>query len=234
MKDCATKVTPMAPTLTDFESYDGMMPAYGTGSWVFTIGPTATPAYAGLYALSEGFNETTMMPPAAYTLAMSGGANGSNWAARAVNMTTTDWGGGLGLWMGCVNATTYTGISFYVRGSSPMMTGSIGLAMEDTSAPSATNPAGGGTCTPAGAMGCAGPSYTFPLTADWTQISVPWATFMPGRGASDVAVMANGDEITGMSFGVGMNYVENPVGSGTYLPEPGAFEIAIDNIAFTQ
>jgi hypothetical protein len=59
---------------------------------------------------------------------------------------------------------------------------------------------------------------------------------MPGRGASDVAVMANGDRITGMSFGAGINYVANPVDGGmpAYVPEPGSFEIAIDNIAFTQ
>ena len=63
MKLCATKVAPAAPTITDFESYDGTMPAHGTGSWIFTMGPTTAPSYAGLYALSEG---TT--PPRAYML----------------------------------------------------------------------------------------------------------------------------------------------------------------------
>jgi hypothetical protein len=40
-----------------------MTPAFGDGSWTFTMGPTTAPAYAGLYALSEGFNEATMTPP---------------------------------------------------------------------------------------------------------------------------------------------------------------------------
>src|SRR6185295_18596265 len=101
MKLCATKVVPAAPTITDFETYDGTTPAFGTGSWIFTMGPTAAPAYAGLYALSEGTVGET--PPATYTLAMAAGANGSNWAARAVNTATTDWGGGVGMWMGCIN-----------------------------------------------------------------------------------------------------------------------------------
>jgi hypothetical protein len=232
-KLCATKTTPAAPTITDFDTYDGMMPAYGTGSWTFTMGPTTAPAYAGLYALSEGFNETTMMPPAAYTLTMAGGANGSAWAARAVNMMTTDWGGGIGMWMGCINASMYSGISFYVRGTSPTSMANIGLAMEDATAPDAANPAGGGTCDPAPTDGCAGPSYAFPLAIDWTLVTVPWAMFTAGRGAAGAAVVPNGDEITGISFGVGINYVENPVGSGTYVPEPGSFEIAIDSLAFT-
>jgi hypothetical protein len=164
---------------------------------------------------------------------MAGGANGSYWAALAVNMMTTDWGGGIGMWMGCINASMYSGISFYVRGTSPTSMANIGLAMEDATAPDAANPAGGGTCDPAPTDGCAGPTYTFPLAIDWTLVTVPWAMFTAGRGAGGVAVTPTGDEITGISFGVGVNYVENPVGSGTYLPEPGSFEIAIDSLAFT-
>jgi hypothetical protein len=205
-KLCATKTTPAAPTITDFETYDGTTPAYGTGSWTFTMGPTTAPAYAGLYALSEGFNETTMMPPAAYTLTMAGGANGSAWAARAANMMTTDWGGGIGMWMGCINASMYSGISFYVRGTSPTSMANLGLAMEDATAPTA-DPAGGGTCDPAPTDGCAGPSFTFPLAVDWTLVTVPWAMFTAA----------------------------NPVDGGmpAYVPEPGSFEIAIDSLAFT-
>jgi hypothetical protein len=208
------------------------MPAYGTGSWIFTMGPTTAPAYAGLYALSEGTTGST--PPAAYTLAMAAGAMGSNWGARAANAMTTDWGGGIGMWMGCVNASAYRGISFYVRGTGPTGMANLSLAMEDATAPDAANPAGGGTCDPAPTDGCAGPSYTFPITVDWTQVMVPWASFTAGRGAAGAAITPTGDEITGISFGVGMNYVENPVGSGTYTPEPGSFEIAIDNLTFMQ
>jgi hypothetical protein len=233
-KLCATKVVPATATLTDFESYDGTKPAYGSGSWTFTIGPTATPAYAGLYALSERTAGET--PPPDYMLTMAAGANASNWAARAVNMTTTDWGGGIGMWMGCVNASTFTGITFQVRGSGPLATARISLAMEDATPPDAANPAAGGTCDPAPADGCASPTAEFPITVDWTPVTIPWAMFMPGRGAGGVAVTATGDEITGISFGVNISYVPNPVDGGmpAYVPEPGAFEIAVDNIAFAQ
>jgi hypothetical protein len=230
MKVCATKVTVAAPTITDFESYDGTMPAHGTGSWIFTMGPATAPSYAGLYPLSEG---TT--PPASYMLTMAAGAAASNWAARAVNPTTMDWGGGLGFWMGCINASAYSGITFQVRGTSPTGMANFSLAMEDATPPDAANPAGGGTCDPAPAEGCAGPSFTFPITIDWTPVTIPWAMFSPGRGAGGVAIVPTGDEISGMSFGANVNYVPNPVDGGmpAYVPEPGAFELAVDNLAFT-
>ncbi|HEX6272743.1 MAG TPA: hypothetical protein VFZ53_06885, partial [Polyangiaceae bacterium] len=233
-KLCATKVVPTAPAITDFETYDGTKPAFGTGSWTFTIGPTAAPAYAGLYALSE--NTTGETPPMAYTLGMTGGAMGSNWSARAQNMTTTDWGGGIGFWMGCVNASAFTGLTFYVRGSAPTGMVNMSLAMEDGTPPDAANPAGGGTCDPAPAEGCTGPTFAFPITIDWTPVTIPWAMFAPGRGAGGVALAATGDEITGMSFSAGISYVPNPVDGGmpAYVPEPGSFEVAIDNLAFTQ
>jgi hypothetical protein len=232
-KLCATKVVPAAASLTDFESYDGTKPAYGKDAWIFTIGPTSAPAYAGLYALSERMMGET--PPADYTLKLAAGANASNWAAQGSNMTTTDWGGGVGIWMGCINASTFSGITFYVRGSTPTGMATLSLAMEDTTVPDPMNAAGGGTCTPAPAEGCSGPSHAFAVTLDWTQITVPWATFMPGRGAGGVAVMATGDELTGMSFGAGINYVPNPVDGGmpAYVPEPGTYELSIDNLALS-
>jgi hypothetical protein len=225
MKDCATKVVPAAPLLTDFEAYDGTVPLHTeTGSWTFTIGTMPTVAYAGLYTL----NDMT----GTYSLIMGGGANSSMRAPRGSNTMATSWGGGVGLWMGCIDARTFAGLSFWARGASPNGMVSVGLSMEDTSAPAA-DPAGGGTCTPAGTMGCAGPSAAIAITADWTQYTIPWAMFMPGRGASDVAVMANGDEITGISFGAQMNYVPNPADDGgTYIPEPGPYEVAIDNLGF--
>lgn len=233
-KLCATKVVPAAPLLTDFESYDGTKPAYGTGSWTFSIGPTATPAYGGLYALSEGTVGET--PPAAYTLAMAAGSGTSNWAARAVNMATTDWGGGIGMWMGCVNASSFTGLTFQVRGSGPLGTARVALAMEDATPPDAANAAGGGTCTPAPADGCKSPSFEFPITADWTPVTIPWAMFMPGAGAAGAVITPTGDEITGLSFGVNIEYVPNPVDGGmpAYVPVAASYEIAIDNLGFTQ
>ena len=42
-----------------------------------------------------------------------------------------------------------------------------------------------------------------------------------------------GDEITGISFQAGILYLEDPPGSEMYPPQPGSFEIAIDNLAFS-
>ena len=47
-----------------------------------------------------------------------------------------------------------------------------------------------------------------------------------------MSVPATGDEITGMTLNVQMVYVEEPVGSGTYLPTPAAFGRPIDDLGF--
>jgi hypothetical protein len=57
--------------------------------------------------------------------------------------------------------------------------------------------------------------------------------FTAGVGASGVAVPATGDKITGISFGANMTYVPNPADDGgTYIPEPGAFDVSIDDLGF--
>ena len=48
-----------------------------------------------------------------------------------------------------------------------------------------------------------------------------------------VRVPATGDKITGFSFSASMIYVANPADDGgTYIPEPGSFEIALDDLGF--
>ena len=60
--------------------------------------------------------------------------------------------------------------------------------------------------------------------------------FTAGRGAAGAAIVPTGDEITGISFGVNINYVPNPVDGGmpAYVPEPASIDIAVDNLTFTQ
>jgi hypothetical protein len=72
-----------------------------------------------------------------------------------------------------------------------------------------------------------------PVTAEWALVTVPWGMFTAGVGANGVAVPATGDKITGMSFSASMIYVANPADDGgTYIPEPGSFEVAIDDLGF--
>jgi hypothetical protein len=226
-KDCFTKTTLSVPLLTDFESYDGVMPATGEGSWTFQVGT----AYAGLYVLSEETPPGSGTTSTSYLLDIAAGANASQWAAHGANPTTADWGGGIGFWMGCLNATAYAGVSFYVKGTTPTGMLGIALATEDTSPPDATDPAKGGTCDPAPASGCSGPATTLAIPAEWTLITLPWGSFTAGVGASGVAVPATGDRITGISITAGMVYTSMDDG-GTYQPAAGAFDVSIDDLGF--
>jgi hypothetical protein len=89
------------------------MPAFDTGSWTFPIGT----AYAGLYPLSENAPPTSTTRSPTYMLNFAPGASASMWAAHAANTATADWGGGIGMWMGCINATAYAGLTFWAKGS---------------------------------------------------------------------------------------------------------------------
>jgi hypothetical protein len=100
------------------------------------------------------------------------------------------------------------------------------LVMEDTSPPDATDPAGGGTCV---SGTCAGPTVTFPVTSAWTQIPIPWSEFTAGS-ANGASVPATGDNITGFNFSVNLAYVDD--GTGTWVPDPAAIEIVVDDITF--
>lgn len=223
MKQCAVKHTLTAPLLTDFESYDGTTPAE-MASFAFNTG-AAEPLYMGPMT----WGNDTGTP----SFGMVAGANGSMYALGMSNAMATNWGGAMAFWMPCLNATAYAGVQFMAKGVSP--TGNIGfvLNMEDSTPPDTADPAGGGTCIATGVEGeCTGPSSTFALSAEWTLVQIPWGALTPGTAATGVSVPATGDEITGMAFNMQMVYVEEPVGSGTWVPTPAAFDLQIDDLGF--
>jgi len=47
----------------------------------------------------------------------SPGANASKYALGISNTQASGWGGALAMWMGCVDASAYQGISFWVQGT---------------------------------------------------------------------------------------------------------------------
>jgi hypothetical protein len=222
MKQCAVKNTLTTPLLTDFESYDGVTDATTVS---FAFNGTSAPLYMG--PMTWG-NETGTP-----FFGMVAGANASMYALSMSNPMATNWGGAMAFWMPCINATAYAGIQFMAKGTSP--TGNIGfvLNMEDSTPPDSVDPAGGGTCAGTGLEGeCTGPSTTFALTTAWTLVQIPWGGLTAGMAATGMPVPATGDEITGMAFNMQMVYVEEPVGSGTFVPTPAAFDLAIDDLGF--
>jgi hypothetical protein len=219
---CATKTTLTVPLMTNFDSYDGKTAA---DKWSFPFNGTATDPgvpYAGAYTYNDGSGTPF--------IGMVGGANSTMWAISVSNPMATMWGGALGFWMGCVNASTYSGISFQARGTLPTGKVSVSLAMEQSSPPDPMDAKGGGTCD-AGTM-CKNPSTEVAVTVDWTLIKIPWSMFAAGVGSGMTAVTANGDGIAGFAFQVGLVYMESPAGSMMYVPTPAMYDFQLDDLGF--
>jgi hypothetical protein len=228
VKLCASKTVVMNPVFMNFENYNGTTAA---ASYSTAFGGTTTntgTAYAGLFAYSDG--------SATPTLSILAGDPPSNWAGSESVTQASTWGMGGGVWMGCADASAYTGISFSVRGSSGTNTFTFTLAMESTVMPDATNPAGGGTCSGTTAT-CTAPSMNnIPLTAEWSQVTILWSDFTPGMSGA-TSVVPNGDNITGLGWTLPLAYQlspTTPADAGVYVAVPGDLLLDIDNIDFTM
>lgn len=225
VKDCYKPTVVTSPLFTDFETYDGTTLVTEWGFAFNAPSGTAGAIYAGPY-----FYGDTGTP----THSMTTGYE-SVYAVSTANPNAT--GGGLGFWMGCADLTAYEGISLWVRGTAPTGKASFTLAMEDTSAPNAEDPAGGGTCVAVNAdTDCKPGGVEIPVTTTWTQLLVPWASFTGGAAASGAAVAVDGHNITGMNFNVSFNYVAQDPNAATvvYVPEAAAFDLQIDDIRFIE
>jgi hypothetical protein len=227
-KLCAQKVVAMNPVITDFETYNGMVDIAQYG---FAFGgalPGTGTAYGGPYGFSGVANTGTIN----YALSFVAGHTG-NWAVSYAVTNETVWGGGMGFWLNCVNASAYRGISFWVRGQTISGFLAVALPLEDTSLPDAVNPAGGGTCIGTDVT-CVTPSaINLPVTLDWQQYMLPWTMFTGGLRAG-APLIASGDNIVGLVFSSSLNYVANPLDGGLppYVPVPGDLTFQIDEISF--
>jgi len=217
-KLCATELAISTPLVTDFESYSSAT-APDMWSFAFNAAPGQPLAvYAGPYQFSDGTGAQSMRMVA---------GNGSNYAASISNTSASAWGGGMGLWMGCIDASQFDGLAFDVRGNVPGGLASVSLAMQQTSAPAADDANAGGTCV----AGCQPPLQQFPVGGNWARVLLPWKEFTPGS-ANQAAVPANGRDITGLSFSLALDWGEVPGAAGTYGPRASGYELALDNLGF--
>lgn len=222
-KACADKTVIVEPTIATFEDYDGTMPV---DKWGFAFNaPAGEPAavYSGLYSYGDGIGT--------HTLSMATG-DGSSHAPRIENPSSGGagaWGGAVGLWMGCIDASAYSGLTFSVKGPVPSGIVSVSLAMEQTSPPDETDPAAGGTCL----SECADAAVEIPVPEGWSEVIVPWSAFTPGT-ANSATIPVTGDNITGIRFSIQLPYVEDPQNPGEYIPDTGSYDFSFDNVALTS
>lgn len=220
-KICANKATIQAPSIASFETYDGTLPVT---DWGFAFNaPAGSPAavYSGLYTFSDGIGS--------HALTMAAG-NASAYAPRIHNPAPGGagaWGGAVGLWMGCVDASDYTGLSLFVKGPVPTGTVSLSLSMEQTTPPDANNPDAGGTCL----SDCSDATIEIEVTDSWSQVILPWSAFTPGT-ANASTVPVTGDNLSGLSFNVNLAYVEDSANPGEYIPGPAPYDFSFDDLTF--
>lgn len=225
-KLCAVKTTMLTPLIVDFEAYNGMTTA---DMFAFYFGG-AMPGAFGTDAALGGFYAFAGLETAA-TMSIGAGHAG-NYGLIFNVVQENVWGGGLGMWLqpSCVNATAFSGVSFWIRGLTPTNLFSVSLDMESTTLPAA-DPAGGGTC-PGTTDTCKSPvKADIPLTMDWTQVSIPWADFAPGTSGTTM-VTANGDNMTGLTFSFGVQFMPSAADPEVYVPVPGDISVSIDDVAF--
>ena len=145
--------------ITDFENYDGTSAA---DTWGFEIPTTSAgqPSFGGLYAIDDATgNPLFSMVP---------GNNASLWAIASSNPMASGWGGGVGIWFGCLDVSAYTGLRMAVRGSTPSAEVTIAVATEDQES-----------------------SDVVVLPSDtWTTIEVPFASLTPALDRTRIISIA--------------------------------------------
>lgn len=227
-KVCATKITPTQPLLVDFENYDGTLTA---DKYLTTYGgamPNTGTAYMGPISWGDG--------SVAPELSILAGRPPGSWGLSQKVTKAAMWGMGGGFWMtACVNASSFKGISFWVRGSVPDAKFSVTLGMDSTTLPDPVNPAGGGTC-PGTKDNCKpAQKIDIPITMDWTQVQIPWADFTPGTSGT-TSVVPNGDNISGFNWGVNIPFVADPASPDPLMPAyiamPADLLFNLDDLSF--
>ena len=228
---CASPIALAAstPGIADFDGYNGSELAM----WNFPIGgETSTGVIAGTFGYGDD-DIDAMGQPIPEKFEMVDG-NDSTYALSISDTEADDYGGGMGLWLSeCLDATAFSGLSFWVRGNTPMGTAKLSIMMEETTSNMpATATSKLGTCpgtdtgdTPT----CVHPSFNFPVTDTWSEVRVAWSAATPGD-ANGTRVVPDGRNIWQIQFAVELIWVDD--GTGTYVPTPAPYEVAIDTVTF--
>jgi hypothetical protein len=227
VKDCYKPTVVTSPLFADFEDYDGTA---DLAEWGFAFNAPAGEEGA-VYAGPYFYDDETGTP----TQSMTTGHD-SEYAVATANPNSTEFGGGMGFWMSCIDLSAYEGISLWVRGTTPTGTAHFTLAMEETSAPLEEDPAGGGTCEATADDDCAAAGVEIPVTSTWTELLIPWVSFTGGVAAGGTPVTVDGHNITGMNFNISLTYVPSDPDDpeGEYVPAAGGYDLQLDDIQFLE
>lgn len=202
-KACATvvKASGTSPVITDFEGQ-----ATPTSGYMFeSAGITG-----GTYIYTDMLDTTSTSK-----LAFAAGHDAASMQALDGQIHNTTWGGGMGLWFGCMDARVYTGITFWARGTSPAGKVKVNLTIDE-----AVMVIDGGSCPDAGP--CVRPFVDIDVTDEWQQFTFAWADFMPGDAAGTALPGDTVAKINGLDFGLHNDNTERDL------------ELTLDDFSFTK
>ncbi len=219
---CARPVTltSSTPLIADFDGYDG---ATALGEWSFPLGgDQSVGVLAGTFVYGDDHMEGDQDVPE--TAGMVDG-NDSAYALSIADTEADEYGGGLGLWMSeCIDASTFDGISLWIRGNAPTGDVEISLLMEET-----TPTVDDGTCDGT-TDECIPPKASFPITDEWTKIELAWGDFDPGD-ANGTAITPDGTNIWQLQFDISLEWTDED-GDEVYDPTPAPYELVVDDLTF--
>lgn len=160
------------------------------------------------------------------------GHDGSGYAVQIANTDAVNWGGLLSIYFpgngagpGCLDASSYDGVEFWLKGSSPSGNFGVSLNTLDTVPDSS-----GGLCKSSGANDCKSAALQFALPADaetWMKVQVPWSAMTPGLGSQAACVPVTGQNLAQLVIQPFMAYPPPD-----FKLAPGPYQIAVEDLAF--
>lgn len=168
--DCSNKVVLAAPLVADFDDWDGT----DVYDWEFRFDTVERggEATGGFLEYQDGTGE--------YTLEFVAGADGSPYAVSARNPAASNWGGGVSVWVHCLDASSFDGLQFWLKGRSPRGTIEVSMELED-----------GSTA-----------SQTIEPTLEWKLYRIPFARFASGE--------TDGNGVSAIIFSSQLVWVQKP------------------------
>jgi hypothetical protein len=200
---CATvtKASGSSPVITDFETMTA-----ASGTYKFDGGVML----GGTYIYSDPMST----PASTFMLSLGAGHDAASTKALIGKISNPTWGGGMGLWFTCQDASAYKGVTFWARGVSPAGPVKLNLTVNEALVASQ-----GGACPDTGA--CIRPYMTFDVTDEWTEYTFAWADFMPGEAEVGTPIPPAVDTLYGLDFGLTNDNMARDL------------ELAVDDFAFT-
>lgn len=214
-------------TITSFDDYAGG----DVASYSYQInGKSAMGAVpGGLQHIDDGSaaNGTSVV-----STEMVPGRGGSGYALQIANTDAVNWGGLLSLYVpgtaaspGCLDASAYAGVEFWVKGSSP--SGNLGVSLNQLDTVPASS---GGLCSNASPTDCKSATLQLALPADpetWVKVQVPWNAMTPGIGSNTACIPVTGQNLSQLVIQPFMAYPPP-----SFMLEHGPYQIAVDDLAF--